>query len=721
MIPLVDLKAQFEGIEEEVKEAISQVLKQTNFILGEPVAQFEKSFAEFCGAKYCVGVASGTDALYLSLKALGIGSGDEVIIPANTFVATALAVSYTGATPILVDADEATFNIDLTKIEEKITLNTKAIIPVHLYGRPVEMEGLTDIANRYGLYVIEDACQAHGARWSERAVGSFGVIGCFSFYPGKNLGAYGDGGAIVTSDETIYEKLKMLRNYGSPKKYYHEIVGYNSRLDTIQAAVLNVKLKYLKEWNNKRRQSAALYNKKLADIKEVIVPQIPSGQNHVFHLYVVRAKKRDELLKYLNDNGVQAGIHYPVPIYSLGAYAHFGWNRDDFPITEKLAREIISLPLYPELTEDKIDQITALIKNFYTPRQFFPAATAGPAKDKVVFGLIGYGYWGPNLARNIYESKNCEFKRCADLSEANLAKAKEKYPQVITTTNYRDVLNDRDINAVVVATPTKTHYAIVKDCLMAKKHVLVEKPLTDNVATAEELEQMAGTNGVKLMVGHVFLYNSAVHYIKDFIDQGHIGRLRHLHFQRRNLGPIRQDINVMWDLAPHDISMALYFIGKDPISVVASGESYLQNHLGQFYDVVSVSIKFPENIMANMIFSWIDPIKIRDLTIVGDQKMILFDDVNMSEKIKIFNKNAQILKNTRDVSFGDYTIAIHAGEIAIPAVNYNEPLKEEIAHFIDCILRDHCPRTDGLNGLAVVRVAEAIQKSLDHNSAVIYF
>ena len=364
MIPFVDLKIQYKSIQGEIKKEVESVFQNTSFILGESVAKFEENFATFCDSKYCVGVASGTDALCLGLKVLGIGMGDEVITAANTFVATAFAISHTGAKPIFADIDPETYNIDLNKIEERVTPNTKAIIPVHLYGRAVNMERLMSIADKRSLKVIEDACQAHGATWKGRKVGSFGDIGCFSFYPGKNLGAYGDGGAIVTSDDALYEKLKMMRNYGSPKKYYHDFIGYNSRLDTVQAAVLNVKLRYLKEWNNKRIANARLYNQKLKGVGDIVLPNVENDECHVFHLYVIRTKKRDELLNYLKENDVQCGIHYPVPIYSLDAYNSLGLTGEDYPVTEKYSKEILSLPMFAELTEKQIDRVVGLIKKF---------------------------------------------------------------------------------------------------------------------------------------------------------------------------------------------------------------------------------------------------------------------------------------------------------------------------------------------------------------------
>ncbi len=365
MIPFVDLKAQYQSIKEEVQSEVIKVFEQTNFILGKPVSDFEEKFAEFCDSQFCVGVASGTDALHLALLAAGIGAGDEVITAANTFVATVLGISYTGAKPVLVDIDPKTYNMDIEKIEEKITDKTKAIIPVHLYGRPVNMDKLQAICDKHNLKIIEDACQSHGATWKGKKTGSFGIMGCFSFYPGKNLGAYGDGGAVVTSDKALYEKLRMMRNYGSPQKYYHDFIGFNSRLDTVQAAVLNVKLKFLADWGNSRFTNAKLYNEKLKGVGDIITPNIDGVDSHVFHLYVIRTKRRDELLKYLNENDVQCGIHYPVPIYALGAYKDLGAKAEDFPVTEEVSKEILSLPMFPELTEDQIDTVVNAVKNFY--------------------------------------------------------------------------------------------------------------------------------------------------------------------------------------------------------------------------------------------------------------------------------------------------------------------------------------------------------------------
>lgn len=352
-IPLVDLKAQYASIRDDVTTAIQAVLADASFILGPALEEFERNFAGFCGAKHCVGVASGTDALHLALRAMQIGPGDEVIVPAFTFVATAIGVTLAGAVPVLVDVRADDGLLDAELIERAITPRTKAILPVHLYGRCADMGSIRAIASRHGLRVIEDACQAHGARDHSKSAGSLGDAAAFSFYPGKNLGAYGDGGAITTDDDDLADRLRLLRNWGSRKKYYHEEPGLNSRLDTLQAAVLNVKLARLVDWNVQRRRHAAAYDRALHDRGDIQRPVDRDGTECVYHLYVVRVADRDVRLRRLQENGVQAGIHYPFPIHRLNAYRELATARS-FPHSEAWAAECLSLPLYPELTEAQI-------------------------------------------------------------------------------------------------------------------------------------------------------------------------------------------------------------------------------------------------------------------------------------------------------------------------------------------------------------------------------
>jgi dTDP-4-amino-4,6-dideoxygalactose transaminase len=362
-IPLVDLKSQLDSIRDEVNEAINSVVENTAFILGKEVELFENEFAQYIGTDYCVGVGSGTEALHLALRALGIGNGDEVITAPNSYIATALAISYVGAKPIFVDIDPQTNNIDPDKIEEIINPNTKAIIPVHLYGHPAEMEPIAEISRKHNLKIIEDAAQAHGAEYKGRKVGTFGDISCFSFYPGKNLGAYGDGGAIVTNNEEYAIKVRTLRNYGESKKYYHEEIGYNCRLDAVQAAILRVKLKYLDKWNQNRLDNSKNYNKYLKDLP-IKTPVDKEYVKNVYHLYVIHVKNRDKVLEFLRSKGVFASIHYPIPIHLQNAYEDLGYKKGDFPITEKYAQEIISLPMFPELKEDQIQYITETLESY---------------------------------------------------------------------------------------------------------------------------------------------------------------------------------------------------------------------------------------------------------------------------------------------------------------------------------------------------------------------
>jgi len=360
-INFVDLGRQYKNIQDEIKEAIEGVMERCDFILGSEVGRFEKDFARFCQTKFCVGVDSGTSALKLALEACCIGKGDEVITVPNTFIATALAISEAGAKPVFVEINQDSYNIDTSKIESKITKKTKAILPVHLYGQMADMDPIMEIAEKHNLKVIEDACQAHGSVYKNKKAGSIGHVGCFSFYPGKNLGAYGDAGAITTNDPEITEKIQMLRNYGQKQKYHHLAKGMNHRLDTIQAAVLNVKLKYLEKWNEARKKLALLYNKKLDGI--VITPKEMNYGKHVYHLYVIRVTERDRLLEHLKSKGIAAGIHYPIPIHLQKAYSDFAIKEGSFPLTEDYSKKIISLPIFPELTEEEVDYVVDSIKD----------------------------------------------------------------------------------------------------------------------------------------------------------------------------------------------------------------------------------------------------------------------------------------------------------------------------------------------------------------------
>jgi dTDP-4-amino-4,6-dideoxygalactose transaminase len=362
-IPLVDLKVQYQKLKDELWPALEHTVSQGHFILGQEVELFEKELAAFCGTKHCVGVSSGTDALHLTLRALGIGLGDEVITAANTFIATAFAISYTGATPVLVDVSPMDYNIGPEHILEAITVRTKAIIPVHLYGQPADMNTIMDIARQYNLYVVEDACQAHGARYNGQRVGTIGDAACFSFYPGKNLGAYGDGGAVVTDDETIAERICELRQYGQKEKYIHTALGYNNRLDSIQAAILRIKLRYLDEWNASRKKAAQLYREMLSDT-DVKLPEENAGSDHVYHLFVVQHPRRDDLLNFLKDENIFCGIHYPVPLNRQKPYLSVKTIPGDVPVTVNLSSKILSLPMYPDISETQIATVAQAVKKF---------------------------------------------------------------------------------------------------------------------------------------------------------------------------------------------------------------------------------------------------------------------------------------------------------------------------------------------------------------------
>lgn len=364
-VPFVDLHAQMAEIRGEVDEAISGVLNRGDYILGSEVDEFESEFAALCDVPFGVGVDSGTSGLELALLAYDIGPGDEVITVANTFIATALGISHAGATPVLVDIDEATYQMDVGLVEAAITPATKAIMPVHLYGQPVDMDPILELADKHGLVVIEDASQAHGARYKGRRVGSMGDVGVFSLYPAKNLGGVGDAGVIVTADEATAERLKMLRNYGSVSKYVHRFRGYNRRLDTMQAAVLRVKLRHLDKWNQQRRDHAAYYTSELAQFGDaVITPGTRPDSEPVYHLYVVRVEERDRFQAHLSGLGITTLVHYPIPVHLQEAYEDLGLGSGSFPATERCADQIVSLPMYAELDKSLIDQVVDAVGSF---------------------------------------------------------------------------------------------------------------------------------------------------------------------------------------------------------------------------------------------------------------------------------------------------------------------------------------------------------------------
>ena len=363
-IPFVDLQTQYQSLKEELDVAVLAVMKRGDFVLGGAVAEFERAFADYCGVRHVIGVDSGYSALEMIVRAYGIGPGDEVITVANTFIATTLAISNAGATPVLVDIDPETYNIDPTKIEAAITPRTRAIMPVHLYGQPVDMDPILAIARKRGLYVFEDAAQAAGARYKGRMIGGLADAAGFSFYPGKNLGAYGDGGAVATNSDEIAEKVRLLRNIGQKVKYYHEVKGFNHRLDTMQAAVLKVKLPHLNDWNASRRRAAATYNDLLRDLP-MVTPWTAPYAEHIFHLYVVRVHNREALMEYLKSKGIASGLHYPIPIHVQPAYTELGYKAGDFPITEAYAETILSLPIYPELDDDKVAYVVDAIRDFF--------------------------------------------------------------------------------------------------------------------------------------------------------------------------------------------------------------------------------------------------------------------------------------------------------------------------------------------------------------------
>ena len=362
MIPFLDLKAQYASIKNEIDPAVLGVLASAQYVLGDEVANFEREFAAFCGTRHAIAVNSGTSALHLALLAAGVGPGDEVITVPFTFVATVSAICYAGALPVLVDVEPTTFTMNPAKLEAAITPKTKAIIPVHLYGQMADMTPIMQIADHYGIAVLEDACQAHGAEYHGRRAGSIGLSGCFSFYPGKNLGACGEGGIVVTNDDGHMETVRMLRDWGQDRRYHHALKGFNYRMDGIQGAILRVKLRHLDRWTNARRSHATYYSTLLSGSRRVKTLVEALGRRHVYHIYAVMSDDRDRLQRELAQEGVQSGLHYPIPVHLQKAHADLGYALGDFPVSERAASEVLSLPIYPEMTSNQVEHVVAAVE-----------------------------------------------------------------------------------------------------------------------------------------------------------------------------------------------------------------------------------------------------------------------------------------------------------------------------------------------------------------------
>jgi dTDP-4-amino-4,6-dideoxygalactose transaminase len=361
-VPFLDLKSHHAPMLDEINRAIQEVIESAAFAGGPFVTAFEEDFAKYCDVPYAVGVGSGTEALWMTLLALGVGPGDEVITVPNSFMATAEAITYCGATPVFVDVDERTYTLDPAALGKAVTSKTKAIIPVHLFGQPAAMGLIMEFARKQSIYVVEDACQAHGAKYNGKRVGALADAACFSFYPGKNLGAFGEAGAIVTCDADLAKKIRLFRDHGQIRKYHHSVIGWNGRMDGIQAAVLRIKLRHLDEGNDLRRSHAARYDEALKGVRGVVTPGLADSVQHVYHLYALRVKNRDEVVRRLADQGIGYGIHYPVPIHLQEAYRSLGYDRGSFPTAEQCANEFVSLPMFPELTSQQLDLVTGGVK-----------------------------------------------------------------------------------------------------------------------------------------------------------------------------------------------------------------------------------------------------------------------------------------------------------------------------------------------------------------------
>lgn len=693
-IPFLNLPKQYENIENDIKNNIHQALSLGKYVMNNE--EFISNFANYCQTKYCIGVGNGTDALELAVQALNLPSNSEIITVSNSYIATTLGITNNRHKPIFVDINED-FLIDIDLIESKISDKTKAIIPVHLYGQMVDMRKINYIANKYNLFVIEDCAQAHGAILDGKPAGSWGTLGCFSFYPGKNLGCYGDGGAIVTNNEYFYNKIKKLHNLGCEKKYYHDITGRNSRLDYIQACILNVKLNYLNLWNQKRQYIAKLYNQAFKDDKNIKI-HIPEDINtHVYHLYVIRidSNLRDNFQVYLKEKGIETLIHYPIPIHKQNAYNEY--NNINIPKTEKYANEIISLPCYSEMSDNDVNYVIQNIKEYFININNNIIKTA----------IIGAGYWGKNIIRNVI-NKSSQFKLLyiCDLSLNLLSNIKETFKEknIIYTTDINDIINDNDVKLVYLVTPPITHYELAMKFLLTKKNIVVEKPLCDSSEKVKNLIKISKENNCQIFVDYTYIYNNNIIELKKQINNKGKNNCTYVEMYRENMGLIQKNTNAAWDLAPHDISILVYIFGNIFNKVQAFGLRSFENFEET---VINIILYSDENIKVECKFSWIHPFKKRNANFYFNDGTLVFDELTKN-KLKFIKKYPKI--DTFNISY------IDEGETNIH-VYEKEALSNLMDYIYNTITNNHTINNDF--DIYITKILEGIQISLDNNNNII--
>lgn len=651
-VPFLDLKWQHAQIKDALKLRWDKILENTAFVIGDEVRTFEKNFAVFCNTKFAVGVSSGTDALVLALKALDLPAKSEVICLPTSFIASAEAIVHAGHIPKFSEVDFETGNYNYEKLESVIGPNTRAIMAVHLYGRMCDMDKIMELSQRYNLKVIEDAAQAQGATYKGQMAGSIGDVGCFSFYPGKNLGAYGQAGGVVTKDENIYMKVLRMRDHGSLGKYDHDVLGYNAKIDNLQAPVLDEKLRYLKDWNHMRRAVADRYYNELRGISEIMfISPNNSDTESVHHIFPIAVPERDKLMQFLKDKNIGTNIHYPQALHTFPYLQESGCKTGDFPISERLQSLTMSLPIFPGMTDEQVSYVINSIKEYFNhsiEKNVIPAEESiMPVQivqqdfySKLRIGVVGYGYWSPKVMNGFKNNYDTAVVYAICEKDKNKWSDIEKnYPGIKVFLNFEEMVKDSNIDAIVITTTVSSHYRIAKASLLAGKHVLVEKPMTEEVWEAEELINIAAKEKKTLMVDHTFLFMPAVRALKILVDSGELGRVHSVVGTRANLGLVQKDVDVVHDLAPHDFSILNYLFNEEPETILTTGTAPILHkfHKKKINAISSVTMKYKSGLYVNLFYSWLSPVKDRKVYIIGDKKMAVFDMLDKEGQLKVYD------------------------------------------------------------------------------------
>ncbi len=723
-IPFVDLKAHHAQIRGQIDEAIRSVIDDCAFVRGAYAAAFEKHFATFVGTKHCLGVGNGTDALYIALASLGVGSGDEVITVANSFIATSEAITRTGAQVVFVDCDEKSYNIDVSQIEAAVTERTKAIVPVHLYGQPADMQAIRDIADRHGLRVVEDAAQAHGARYEDCAVGTLGDAACFSFYPGKNLGALGDAGAVVTNDDDLAARMRMLANHGRQGKYDHEFEGINSRLDGIQAAVLDVKLAHLDRWNARRREVAARYDRELGEF--CITPNCSADSQHVYHLYVVRVPGRDAVRKSLQERGVSTGVHYPIPLPLLKAYEYMHHRPEDFPVASRLKDELLSLPVHGEMTDAAIDYVIEQVKEVVKSQKKAarPIIQASLKEEsmpihcgqKVRFALIGCGAIANKHITAIRRLDNAEVVGAFDLNPEAATSFGAKH-DVPTFNSVDEMVARTDPEFLNILTPSGYHAQNLLDLVKHDRHFVVEKPLALQLHEADQIFQECAQRELRVYVVKQNRFNPPIQQLKRALVAGRFGRLvlgtvrlrwkrdQAYYAQKAWRGTWGLDGGVLTNQASHHIDALLWMMGE-PETVIAKTETRLADIEAE--DTGAAIIRFSNGALG--IVEATTAVRPQDLegsiSVLGEKGAVEIGGFFMNE-LKTWKFDEPHEMDTE-------VWAQHATVPDLPAWNHTEYFKDVIDSYKD----GKRGLVDGLEGRKSIELITAIYESAETNKEV---